>query len=361
VDWSLRIAGVHHSIPSDRYLTPSRQSLIEAESLLGGTIKTGSPKPVAVQIGASRAFRQWGIENFALLISWLTKVKGKTVILIGSPEEMNNSNALLEKISDRNHIYNLVGKTNLGTLAAVLDQCETLITGDTGPMHMAAMLGASVLALFYGTAFPWETAPYGKGHFVVFPDVACAPCADPARCREDHFCKKQITPAIVQEAFQVMEAKKEHLPSSGDRSSASLPIYVTAFDRNGEQTLFPFDRESESCGYHATKVSLREPVSLSLIDVNLLEKNREAVIKNLLSGDLSKGFQMFSEYIGLYSQFLRQNPEIYSLAEGGFAGIIESCSRGLHAGDPVAIIDALRYKFPLSTEFEKREGTDRGS
>ena len=70
----------------------------------------------------------------------------------------------------------LVGKTSLLTLGAILKRCVTLVSGDTGPLHLATAVGTRVIALF-GAIDPDRTGPMGIGHVVVrHTEVPCVPC-----------------------------------------------------------------------------------------------------------------------------------------------------------------------------------------
>ena len=79
----------------------------------------------------------------------------------------------------------LVGKAPLVDLAAVLERMALLITGDTGPMHLAAAVGTPVLAIF-GPSDPRRYAPRHTRSTVVHADLWCRPCnrfrRPPARC-----------------------------------------------------------------------------------------------------------------------------------------------------------------------------------
>ena len=50
-----------------------------------------------------------------------------------------------------------------------------VVTVDTGPMHIAVMSGAKVVAIF-GPTDPKRTGPYGTGHDVIREDLPCSPC-----------------------------------------------------------------------------------------------------------------------------------------------------------------------------------------
>ena len=67
-------------------------------------------------------------------------------------------------------LVNLVGKTTLPELAVLLKKCKVLVSGDSGPMHLAACVGIPVVALFRND-IPGKTknrwGPWGKGHTVI--------------------------------------------------------------------------------------------------------------------------------------------------------------------------------------------------
>jgi heptosyltransferase I len=60
----------------------------------------------------------------------------------------------------------LAGRLGLGDLAALLARARLVVTGDSGPMHMAAALATPVVALF-GPTWPERAGPWGEGHRVV--------------------------------------------------------------------------------------------------------------------------------------------------------------------------------------------------
>ena len=77
------------------------------------------------------------------------------------------------------------GTVDLVILAGVLRQCQLLLTGDTGPMHLAAAVGTPVVAVF-GPSMPWRYAPLIAEHRIVRIDLPCSPCnrirRPPERC-----------------------------------------------------------------------------------------------------------------------------------------------------------------------------------
>ncbi len=74
---------------------------------------------------------------------------------------------------------------DLVVLAAVLERLSLFITGDTGPMHLAAAVGTPVLAIF-GPSLPTRYAPLSPRSRIVRIDIHCSPCnllrQPPTRC-----------------------------------------------------------------------------------------------------------------------------------------------------------------------------------
>jgi ADP-heptose:LPS heptosyltransferase len=91
---------------------------------------------------------------------------------------------------------NRIGQTTLDELIAELRDCRALLTNDTGTMHLAALLGVPVVAVF-GSTEPALTGPLGNGHMIVRHHVECSPCFL-RECPIDFRCMKEITvPEVV--------------------------------------------------------------------------------------------------------------------------------------------------------------------
>ena len=77
------------------------------------------------------------------------------------------------------------GDDDLVRLTALLARIDLLITGDTGPMHLASAVGTPVVAIF-GPSEPARYATGGSLDRVVRVDLPCSPCnrirRPPSRC-----------------------------------------------------------------------------------------------------------------------------------------------------------------------------------
>lgn len=89
--------------------------------------------------------------------------------------------------------------TNLRETCALLAAADVLVTGDSGPMHLAAGVGTPVVALFGPTTREWGFYPEGPRDVVLETDDACRPCSlhGSRRCAHAGRCMAGITPDAV--------------------------------------------------------------------------------------------------------------------------------------------------------------------
>lgn len=138
--------------------------------------------------------KRWPLERFAEAIQLIQNARPEArMVLFGAPGET----ALGEQLSGLigGNCENLVGKTSLEELMAELRRCRLLLTNDTGTMHLAALLGTPVAAIFGSTEPDW-TGPVGTGHTIIRKHVECSPCFL-RDCPLDFRCMKEITPEMV--------------------------------------------------------------------------------------------------------------------------------------------------------------------
>jgi ADP-heptose:LPS heptosyltransferase len=90
----------------------------------------------------------------------------------------------------------LVGKTSLGGLAALISKLDLFISNDTGPAHIACAVDTRSITIF-GPADYTRWSPLDKAHHATIRrPVACSPC-DYWECPIDHRCLRWITPEMV--------------------------------------------------------------------------------------------------------------------------------------------------------------------
>jgi heptosyltransferase-2 len=143
--------------------------------------------PGAAYGGAKR----WSPDRFAALATDLAK-DGVRAVMLGTGADRSTAN---EVTAREPRIVDLVGKTDLARLAGVLALARTLVTNDSGAMHLAAAIGTPVTAVF-GPTDERATRPLGAGHAVLTGTAWCRPCML-RECPLDHRCMDGIETASV--------------------------------------------------------------------------------------------------------------------------------------------------------------------
>ncbi|NVN98255.1 MAG: glycosyltransferase family 9 protein [Geobacteraceae bacterium] len=159
-------------------------------------------KIVAFNPGTSHASKCWPIERFIELGNAIAADFGCEILLLGSPAEKELTDTISKGMQFP--VHDLCG-CSLGESAAVLKRCELLVTGDTGPMHIATAVNVRVLAL-YGPISPVRSGPVGDGNRIVMhEELDCCPC-NSFNCKNNHFrlCMELITVEEVKQALAEM-------------------------------------------------------------------------------------------------------------------------------------------------------------
>lgn len=101
---------------------------------------------IAISTVASRDNKEWNINNYKKLITYLNKNINIDIVLIGNGDRAVMQAKFLEKNCDIK--YNFVNKTTLRESLGILQKCDLYLGGDTGPTHMAAAVGLNGIALY---------------------------------------------------------------------------------------------------------------------------------------------------------------------------------------------------------------------
>lgn len=142
---------------------------------------------IAVHPGGGRAVKQWHPARFAEAAGELARELDAAVLVTGSDPDRPVTDAVASALGAWGvRLVQAQGFADLVLLAAMLERCRLLLTGDTGPMHLAAAVGTPVVAVF-GPSMPWRYAPLPVAHRIVRVDLPCSPCnrirLPPARCQ----------------------------------------------------------------------------------------------------------------------------------------------------------------------------------
>ena len=172
-----------------------------------GMLRGVKGKIAALMPSCGMEFKNWMPEYFAK-IGDLFANNGYTIIILGSPKELNLFNLIAGQM---NHNPIIPAKVDLNFAmelmndAAILKQCSVAVGNDSGGMHLASCLGV-LSATIFGPTTPRKFAPIGPRNIVFYKPMACSPCG--FKCNQKIFkqCLNLITPREVYEAcMQNME------------------------------------------------------------------------------------------------------------------------------------------------------------
>lgn len=211
----LKSAGIEPS-ETQPYLYLTDDERQSARNLLSSCFTADKGPLIGINPGATfGSAKRWPPERFAeLIIKVINELNGR-VIIFGSPSEIEIADEIITEINRLkirlkieqigSRILVMAGKTDLRGLAALISECDVLVTNDSGPMHMASALLVPIVAIF-GSTDKTATGPYGEGHKVITKNLPCAPCMK-RECPEGHLnCMTAVT------ADEVFDAVREILP-----------------------------------------------------------------------------------------------------------------------------------------------------
>lgn len=165
---------------------------------------TGLNAPVvAVVMGSSWPSKDWHSDGYARLVQAILETAKLGVVLLGDRSQEQSARWLTARF-DTPALVNLVGRTSLLELAAVLKIAVSGVGPDSGPGHLAAALGTPFITLF-GPTSPARTAPFGCEQLVVRSTVTCCPCYKKKCPNGDNQCMDGISPeAVLQKLSQAL-------------------------------------------------------------------------------------------------------------------------------------------------------------
>lgn len=162
---------------------------------------SGSAPLVALSPGAAYGgAKRWPARRFADLAHQLLR-RGVQVVLVGGRGDARSGAEVVSALDRTARVLNVIGRTDLQTLAGVLGYCGVMVTNDSGGMHLAAALGLRTVALF-GPTNEIETRPLGSVPAIIVRNpVWCRPCML-RECPIDHRCMRGITVDTVLRAME---------------------------------------------------------------------------------------------------------------------------------------------------------------
>ena len=195
---------------------------IRAAQRAGGR---GLSRPfMAVHPGSGAAIKSWPIARWAEVIRELREQYDANVVLTGGPGERELVREIAARLDAKP--LTLAGETTLGQLAALFARCDLVIGGDSGPLHLAAAVGARTVRL-YGPTDILEFGPWPRDdrQIALAAGLPCQPCrnliAPPCGAVELPACLRAITPETVLDATGQLLNLNANAPASGASPASS--------------------------------------------------------------------------------------------------------------------------------------------
>lgn len=161
--------------------------------------------------------KNWPVEYFAVVASYLGR--RMPVILCGAPSDRPIADEVLRR--SKAPLLDAVGKTSLLQLAALLAEAAVVVSGDTGPLHMAVAVGTPTVSVF-GPSRPERFGPLGGPHTVLTATSICSGCFRQQCYRAETLCMRSVTPR------EVLQAIKQRLALKKDPKNLVYPRQIAS-------------------------------------------------------------------------------------------------------------------------------------
>ncbi|HEX2104379.1 MAG TPA: glycosyltransferase family 9 protein [Solirubrobacteraceae bacterium] len=152
-------------------LVPSRADEEQAREVL---FEVDAADPlIVVHPGSGWPLKNWAVPRWCHVTAELARRFGTRPLVAGTAAERS----LAHEVADGTPAINIAGRLSLGALAAIHRRARLVVTTDSGALHLAAVMGTPVVALF-GPGDPFRFAPLARPGSVrvVRAGLRCSPC-----------------------------------------------------------------------------------------------------------------------------------------------------------------------------------------
>jgi lipopolysaccharide heptosyltransferase II len=164
---------------------------------------------IVVVLGTSWESKNWNYEGYVGLIQRVLADRTLKVVLVGDSSRATLAATLAEKFQTPD-VIDLVGRTSLAQLVAVLKAAAVGVGPDSGPGHVATAVKTPFVTLF-GPTSPRRTAPFGNHHLVVNAGSSCAPGYKKRYADRNKQCMNSIHPDAVMEKVSLALTENSQL------------------------------------------------------------------------------------------------------------------------------------------------------
>jgi len=158
----------------------------------------GDNRPFAlINPGAAWPNKRWPPERFGEVAAFLREIRDLPSVVLWGPGEEGLAGAVVERSDGAARV---APATRIADLLALSRAASLMISGDTGPLHLAAAVGTPTVSLF-GPTDPQRNGPWSADDVAVSRYGSCG-CHYERRCRKSAWCLETIDVAEVTAAVQ---------------------------------------------------------------------------------------------------------------------------------------------------------------
>ena len=160
---------------------------------------------LGINAGASYgSAKRWYPEKFAAVASELSKKYD--IVIFGGKKEIEIANEIEKNLIKKGikNYQNLADKTTISELVSKVSTLDLFITGDSGPMHIAAAFKIPTVAIFGPTKSEETSQWHNEKSIIVKKNLECQPCMKRTCPLNHHNCMKQIDISEVLQAIETL-------------------------------------------------------------------------------------------------------------------------------------------------------------
>lgn len=175
---------------------------------LGSKVQTKN-NIIGINPGAAYgSAKRWPPEYYSELIEKFSD--SYFFVILGSESDISSSEKIEASLKKAglNNFHNLCGKSSIDELVNIISGLDLFITGDTGPMHIAAAFQVKTIALFGPTDYSETRQWKNVNEFVLKKEMVCQPCKKRECPLGHHACMRDILPNDVYNTSLKLLARK---------------------------------------------------------------------------------------------------------------------------------------------------------
>ena len=162
--------------PQDTQMTMgfSEDDLKRTRQVLGEQGVTGSEPYVVIAPVTTWITKNWAYDKYAVLADRLSRNFSCKVVLVGSNKDSQTINAVAAAMQSRPVIA--AGLLTFRQMSAAVSEAALLVSGDSGPMHVAGAVNTPYVTIFGATSPVTKYKPFNTTGVTIWNQAPCSPC-----------------------------------------------------------------------------------------------------------------------------------------------------------------------------------------